>query len=74
MESRWNLMLASTTNGSGMAATSSRAGDVTASSPRVITISSTLDTNCRRPSCTSSWSESTSEVIRLTMTPAFSRS
>ena len=73
-ESRWNLMLASTTNGTQIRHSRSSFHDTTASTNTDTTSRIPLLTNMSRPICTSSCSESTSLVMRDTITPAFSRS
>ena len=67
-------MLASTTNGTATRHTSSSCHETMASTISDNTSSSTLHDEHDRPICTSSCSESTSEVMRETSTPAFSRS
>ena len=67
-------MLASTTNGIGIRQTSRSCQLTAVSTITESTISSALDRNWRRPIWTSSCSESMSEVMRDTITPAFSRS
>ncbi len=74
MEARWNLMLASTTNGTQMRHSNRSFQETMASTTTETPSSRLLLTNMSSPICTSSCSESTSLVIRETITPAFSRS
>ena len=70
---RWNLMLARITGGSARPHTSMSCHDTLVSTASEMT-SRAFDTNIVRPICTSSDSESTSEVMRDTSTPALDRS
>jgi hypothetical protein len=67
-------MLARITGGSANPHTSISCHDTEVSTTSEITSSRAFDTNIVRPICTSSDSESTSEVIRDTSTPALDRS
>ena len=73
-ESRWNFMLARITTGTNTRQSSSSFHDTTASTTTDTARSRPLLTNMSSPICTSSCSESTSLVMRDTITPAFSRS
>ena len=73
-ESRWNLMLPTITNGIITRQTSSNFHDTSPSTTTEKTSSNELLTNMSSPCCTSSAMASTSDVMRLTITPAFSRS
>ena len=74
LEARWNFTLASTTKGTQIRHSSSSFQETTASTTTDTPRSRPLLTNMSSPICTSSCSESTSLVIRETITPAFSRS
>ena len=67
-------MLARITGGSARLHTSMSCHDTLVSTASETTSSSAFDTNIVRPICTSSDSESTSEVMRDTSTPALDRS
>jgi hypothetical protein len=67
-------MLASTTGGRATMQTARSCQDTVASTPIDTTSSRAFDTNMARPIWMSSASESTSDVMRDTSTPALDRS